>query len=138
MIPRMKVLLIAVAGLTVLGGSVVHAGNPNHPYGVIPYGFVYPSPAHIWGTLDKVYSKDMDRASNWGPHGQGYYSCGPAGCGPYGYAPCGGLTPPHYNAISPANFEKPYPALPGLSFYQMPRSVIPRCRGGIFPNTRLE
>ncbi len=109
------------------------AANEHHPYGVIPYGFIYPSPSHIWGTLDFVYDHDMSKMKNWGPHGQGYYSCGPNGCGPYDYGGCCGLTPLHYNAIAPANFSKPYPATPGLSFYRSTPVGLPPVPGWDIP-----
>ncbi len=128
---------LALVGTTLLlagiGGRPSLAANNHHPYGVIPYGFVYPSPAHIWGALDKVYDKDMDKAKNWGPHGMGYYSCGPNGCGPYGYGPCCGLTPLHYNAIAPANFMKPYPANPALSWYRSTPVCYPPVPGWDIP-----
>lgn len=111
--------LAAAAAAVVAGSSPARAGNEHHPYGVIPYGFAYPTDEHIWKALDIVYCVDMKHMKNWGPHGPGYYSCNPNGCGPYGGTPCCGLTPLHYNApgISPANVAKPYPARPGASYY---------------------
>ncbi len=130
--------ILATAGLLALlvgaiAPSAAHAGNPHHPYGVIPYGFAYPSPDHIWGALDKVYHKDMNKIKNWGPHGAGYYSCGAGGCGAYGYAPCAGLTPLHYNAISPANYARPYPGDAGLSFYRSTPVGLPPVPGWDIP-----
>lgn len=116
--PALAAGLLA-ASLLALSTSPARAGNPHHPYGVLPYGLAYPTDEHIWKALDIVYHYDMCLWKNWGPHGPGYYSCGPNGCGPYALQPCGGLTPLHYNAdaISPANVAKPYPAQPGATYY---------------------
>ena len=109
-IPTHMAAGLMATSLFVLLTSFARAGNPNHPYGVLPYGLAYPTDAHIWKSLDIVYKYDMRHWKNWGPHGPGYYSCGPNGCGPSAPQPCGGLTPLHYNAdgVSPANVAKPF------------------------------
>ncbi len=108
------------------------AANPRNTYGVLPYGFLYPTDRHIWKDLNIVYGYDMGFRQNWGPNGPGYYSCynfgGPQAPGPYGCAACGGLTPLHYEPIAPASYAKPYPQQVGQSFYAatpVPYSPIP-------------
>ncbi len=109
--------LLAIVLMMAVGSRPAQAANENHPYGVLPYGFAYPTDAHIWAALNIVYHYDMLYTFNWGPHGPGYYGCGPGCQGPYGYSGCCGLTPPHYNAIAPASFVKPYSETAGLSYY---------------------
>lgn len=122
--PRMTSVLVSAVLIGLAGSAgTARSAEPKHPYGVIPYGFIAPTPGHIWENLDFVYSHDMKSRKNWGPHGRGYYSSGG----------CCGLTPPHYNAVSPANFSKPYPALPALSFYRSATVGLPPVPGWDMP-----
>ena len=104
-------------------GPVIATGcssrKPESPVWSAPLRICVPDRCAHLGALDVVYHYDMKLMKNWGPHGPGYYSCGPNGCTPYGGMPCCGLTPLHYNqdGVAPALLTRPYPARPGATYY---------------------